>query len=403
MRILYFHQYFSLPTGYQPSRSAVLAFALTKRGHELFVVGGCCKGADPGTVSAFGAMGRRSLGSGYWIVQSQVRYSNNLSPAFRVMSFLGYCFFSLFFVFKNRANLVFATTTPLTASVPMLFAKVCRGTKCVFEVRDRWPQALLALNAVSGRSARCLALLEKAGALGADVTLGLAPGANAGFRELGARSRQNFFIPNFSVRSHAHEGFGTDIKVFQRSDDVFVAYFGAHGYANSLEMLLQVAKSISSKRKSIRFIFFGDGREKEHLILLASEERLSNIFFLDPVPNVRLQMILGQVHIAVHCLATGIEREESASPNKIFEAMRAGLPIVTNWRGWLARRIVEAGAGLVVDVGSFAEALISLAADHERRSEMGKKGKLLATGEFCAVEQVNRVCKIFEEDFELQW
>ena len=401
MRVFYFHQHFSLPTGYQPSRSAILASAFTKLGHKVLVVGGCCKGADPGTVLSFGAMGRTALGSGYWIVQSRVRYSNYFSPAFRVISFLRYCFFSSGFVFFNKIGLIFATTTPLTVSVPMFIAKVFRGTRCVFEVRDRWPQALLALNAVSERTARCLALLEKAAAIAADVTLGLAPGANAGFRELGVRSRNSFLVPNFSVRNHTEKEFSGDFKAFNSVFEIFVLYFGAHGHANGLEVLLHVAKTISEKQNNVCFVFVGDGKEKGRLISLAREKKVSNIMFIDAIPGRRLQMILRQVHIVVHCLAPGIEREDSASPNKIFEAMRAGLPIVTNWRGWLARKIDAAGAGVVVDVRFFAEALIALATDHERRREMGRKGKMLSSMEFCSVEQVRRVCSILEENLRL--
>lgn len=395
MRILYFHQHFTLPSGYHPARSARLACALAGLGHKVCVVSGFGQGGDGGTVLPFATWYRRSLRTGYCVAQSEIKYSNYMEPASRTKSFLLYALLSLSFALRSRANIVFATSTPLTVVFPMLCAKVFLGAKCVFEARDRWPKALVALNAVSARVARILGFLELSAVLSADVTVGVAPGAVAGFRELGKRPRKMFLVPNFSVREELITNASDRTKNFE---EILVVYFGAHGYANGLDALLHAAKQVYCVAKHIKFILVGDGSQKDRLISIAQKEKVLNIAFIDPVPAVRLQTIFMQADIAVHCLAPGAGGGDSASPNKIFEAMSAGLPVVTNWRGWLSKRIVEAGAGVIVDVEAFASTVVELARDDQRRAEMGRRGKLLAASEFSALEQVKRLCDVVEYD-----
>src|SRR5690606_7293086 len=73
------------------------------------------------------------------------------------------------------------------------------------------------------------------------------------------------------------------------------------------------------------------------------------------------------------------------SPNKFFDYVAAGLPVLVNYPGWVADMVQENRCGVAVppdDPVAFADALERLAAERERREEMGRRGRDLASREF---------------------
>ena len=73
------------------------------------------------------------------------------------------------------------------------------------------------------------------------------------------------------------------------------------------------------------------------------------------------------------------------SPNKFFDYIAAGIPVVNNYPGWLAGLIEENRCGIVVppgNVAAFADALQRLAADSAARRTMGAAARVLAEKEF---------------------
>lgn len=73
------------------------------------------------------------------------------------------------------------------------------------------------------------------------------------------------------------------------------------------------------------------------------------------------------------------------SPNKFFDYISSGLPVLNNYPGWLAGMITEHQCGLAVkprDPEAFADALCRLADDPRQRREYGKNARRLAEREF---------------------
>jgi glycosyltransferase involved in cell wall biosynthesis len=73
------------------------------------------------------------------------------------------------------------------------------------------------------------------------------------------------------------------------------------------------------------------------------------------------------------------------SPNKFFDYLAAGIPVVNNYPGWLAGLIAEHHCGLVVPPGNpsaFADALQRLAVNANERRAMGAAARSLAEREF---------------------
>src|SRR5699024_5769242 len=73
------------------------------------------------------------------------------------------------------------------------------------------------------------------------------------------------------------------------------------------------------------------------------------------------------------------------SPNKFFDYIAAGLPVINNYPGWLAGMIEEHQLGFAVppeDPTAFADALEAAAADKTALKEMGARSRQLAEQEF---------------------
>jgi glycosyltransferase involved in cell wall biosynthesis len=73
------------------------------------------------------------------------------------------------------------------------------------------------------------------------------------------------------------------------------------------------------------------------------------------------------------------------SPNKFFDYLAAGIPILNNYPGWVADMISKHGSGIAVppeNPGAFADALEQMAGDRQALLGMGKRGRALGEQEF---------------------
>ncbi len=139
MKILYFHQHFSTPQGSTGTRSYEMARKLIARGHQVTMICGSYQLASSGLSEKPSGI-RRGLVDGIDVIEFPLPYSNSDSFLKRTSTFLKFSLKSSFFPFKENFDLLFATSTPLTAGIPGILMKLFRSEKFVFEVRDLWPE-----------------------------------------------------------------------------------------------------------------------------------------------------------------------------------------------------------------------------------------------------------------------
>lgn len=321
------------------------------------------------------------------VISLPLAYTNRDSLLRRGWTFLRFALRSVGLALRRDYDLAFATSTPITAVIPGLAAKWFRGKPFVFEVRDLWPELPRALGLRNPFVLGGMSLLEFLGYRCADACVGLSPGIVEGIR---ARSDERLpvaMIPN-----------GCDLEVFHPSkrdkltlpgigpDDFVAGFTGAHGVANGLDALLDVAAEL--KRRGdvrVKLVFIGDGNEKERLAAAAAGRGLSNCFFFPPVPKAELGAITASLDCGLMVLKDIPAFYRGTSPNKFFDYLAAGIPVVNNYPGWLAGLIEEHRCGIVVppgDAPAFADALQRLAADAAGRRAMGVAARALGEKEF---------------------
>jgi glycosyltransferase involved in cell wall biosynthesis len=387
LRLLYFHQHFSTPQGSSGTRSYEFARALIARGHQVTIICGAhgLSGLNLPHDSARGW--HRGEVDGIDVISLPLAYSNRDSLFRRGWTFLRFALRSVRLALTLDCDLVFATSTPITAVIPGLAAKWLRGKPFVFEVRDLWPELPRALGLRNPFLLGGMSLLELLGYRSADACIGLSPGIVEGIRARADERLPVAMIPNGSDLEVFHPAKRAQLALPGIGPDDFVAGFtGAHGIANGLDALLDVATELKRRGDHrVKLAFIGDGKEKERLAAKATEHGLTNCLFFPPVPKTELGAITASLDCGLMVLKDIPAFYRGTSPNKFFDYIAAGIPVVNNYPGWLAGLITEHRCGLVVPPGNasaFADALQRLAADPAERRAMGAAARALAEKEF---------------------
>ena len=149
MHVLYFHQHFSTPQGSAGTRSFEMAQALIREGHSVTMVCGSYAQGKTGLDGSFEKGRRRGAVDGIDVIEFDLNYGNYMGFLQRLRVFLKFAFGSVVVALREPADVVFATTTPLTAGIPGIFARWMARKPFVFEVRDLWPELPKAMGAIT--------------------------------------------------------------------------------------------------------------------------------------------------------------------------------------------------------------------------------------------------------------
>ncbi len=388
MRVLYFHQHFSTPKGSTGIRSYEMARKLVSKGHEVTMVCGSYGGGNTGLDNAFVKGKRTGRVDSIDVIEFELNYANEQGFVDRVKVFLLFALRSIQVVFTEKYDVIFATTTPLTAAIPGIVARWVRRKPFVFEVRDLWPELPREMGVITNPVVLALmSALEWAAYKSATALIALSPGIQKGIERLGIPASRIKLIPN-----------GCDLGIFNNqkeiplqpdcvNDDDFVAvYTGTHGPANGLGIVIETAQALKSRgRDDIKLLLIGQGKEKQALMEDARNRRLSNIIFHPPVDKATLSRLMLRADVGMQLLANVPAFYFGTSPNKFFDYISAGLPVINNYPGWLAGMINETCCGVTVppdDPVAFADALVKLADDRSVLIPMGKAAQGLAETRF---------------------
>lgn len=387
MKILYFHQHFSTPQGSSGIRSYQMARRLVSLGHQVTMICGSYDQSNTGLRGPFVRGQRRGVVDGIEVIELELSYSNKLGIWARTRQFLRYAWASARLAWSTPAELIFATSTPLTAAIPGIVGRL-RGRSFVFEVRDLWPELPRAMGAIRNPSIlMALRALEWTGYRSASRLIGLAPGIVEGIRHGGGRNKPVAMIPNgcdidlFGSTTRVERGAPADA-----ASPLIAIFSGTHGAANGLDALLDAAAVLQRRgERRVRMLLIGDGKRKPYLQARAAAEGLDLVEFQMPVDKATLGKLMAHADVGLQILADVPAFYYGTSPNKFFDYVAAGLPVVVNYPGWIADLIRERECGVAVppnDPLALADALQALADEAATLSAMGKRAAVLARERF---------------------
>jgi glycosyltransferase involved in cell wall biosynthesis len=371
VRITYLHQYFVPPTASGGTRSYEFARRLVARGHEVTLITSSAMLPD-------GWSGRRRL-DGVELVIIDVPYGNNMDLRARLEAFFRFAALASLEVTRHRADLVFATSTPLTIALPAICGMVWQRSPMVFEVRDLWPDVPIAMGALSSPGARAGARgLEWLAYALASRVVALSPGMAAGIRRRGIPAERVAMIPNASdvelFGASEGEGEAVRARLGLAADQPLVLYAGTFGRVNGVDYLVRLAARVRALDPNVRFVLAGRGALRGETEALARELGVlgETVDVVDPVPKRALPGLLAASSVATSTVID-VPALHHNSANKFFDALAAGRPIVINHEGWQADLIRQRGVGLVLPPEPTDVAAAALV-DFLRGGELGSSG-----------------------------
>ncbi|MFW5993128.1 MAG: glycosyltransferase family 4 protein [Desulfohalobiaceae bacterium] len=385
MRITYLHQYFNTPEMSGSTRSYEIARRLVAKGHEVNMVTSWRE--DSSNREEF-----QSLESGIQVHWLPVPYSGRMGYKQRIKSFKLFAQKAAKKAAALPADVILASSTPLTIALPGAYAAWRRKAPMVFEVRDLWPELPIALGVLQNPLLKVAARqLERFAYSRSRRIVALSPGMKEGVLKTGYPAEKVTVIPNSSDLELFDPG-RVDRQVFRAKHPElgtapFIVYTGSIGKINGVDYLPRIAKAAAKQGFGIQFVTVGQGQEEEEV--RAEAERLgvlgSNFHMYPPLPKRDMPEVLAAADLALS-LVIDLEALWHNSANKLFDALAAGTPVAINYGGWQAELLQQTGAGMVLPQSDPEEAARRLAGFVQDKSALkaaGQKARELAEERFC--------------------
>jgi glycosyltransferase involved in cell wall biosynthesis len=285
---------------------------------------------------------------------------------------------------KYNPDVVIASSTyPLDIYPAKRIARLS-GAKLCFELHDLWPLSPLELGNYSPHHPfiKMMQYAEDYYCKHSDTVVSMLPLAKDYLVGRGLDPQKFHYVPNGIVLDDwantrpVEKEVSDRIKSLRSEYDFLIAYAGAHGIANALDILIETAGKLKDDKVGV--ILVGPGPEKERLKQYADEKGICNVYFFDPVPKYEIPSLLE----LFDALYIGLQKESlfrfGISPNKIFDYMMAGKPIIQAIDAG-NNLVKEANCGVYADAGNTNEIveavryLKSLSATV--RETLGKNGR----------------------------
>lgn len=259
----------------------------------------------------------------------------------------------------------------------------CRS---VFEVRDLWPLSLVELAGVSPSHplVRATDWLERRAYRTAGAVVSLLPCTREHMFARGLTADRWHYIPNGvetgATRSDPVEtGALGCARKWRAEGRAVVVYAGALGRPNHVESLVRAMAMQRDADTDTRAIIVGRGELETELAALVSQLRLQDRVAMFPqIPKSAVLTLLAEVDAGFISLRPEPLFRFGVSPNKLFDYMLAGLPVVFAVSAG-NDPVAEAGSGYSVNPGQPEEISAALTALAKMapalRREMGQRGR----------------------------
>ena len=380
MKIIYFYQYFSTSNGSWGTRVHEFGREWVKAGHSVRVISSIYAKSDLHARHFI----EQQWFDGVEVTVINVRVDNKQGILQRVFTFLAYAAVSSWYALTARYDVAIASSGPITVGVPGLIAKWLRGKTMVFEVRDLWPQGAIEMGLLRHPLLIRLAYrFERMCYAAADRIIALSPGMQ---QEIAAKAPGK---PVFSVTNAANLNlFGTPcavaLPVYGLEYKSYALYAGNIGKVNHVEWMYEAAKQLQQAGSRIKIVFIGDGQLKAALQERARQDNLTHLVFIGLIPK---QELVGFVQAALVSLTPLADKPvlATSSPNKFFESLAAGVPVIQTTNGWMKTFVETHQVGFTVSPqrpADLFDTLMSLERHPEICSEMGQRATAVAREAF---------------------
>jgi glycosyltransferase involved in cell wall biosynthesis len=381
MHILYIHQYFTTPKGTSGTRSYEFARRWVKAGHKVTVITGHY---DIGGLELEKGLLQKQTIEGINVVVVGTKYSNKQSYIRRIISFLSFCFFSIYAGLRVKdVDVIYATSTPLTVGIPAIVLKWLKRVPFVFEVRDQWPESVIEVGILHNKLLiKILLWLEKIIYKNASAIVAVSEGMAESIQNIVKDKKPVYVIPNGAdLELFTPEVDGREIRKEKGWGDKLVfLHAGAMGKITGLEFIIDVADKLRGYQ-DILFVLIGEGFRKGTLQDKVKELGLKNVEILPSVAKQQLPPIMAAADVIMVVIGNFPIIERHASLNKFYDGLSAGKPVLLNYSGWQREILEENEAGFgceLCNLDEFIEKVIYFSEHRKQLLEMGRNARQVA-------------------------
>lgn len=315
---------------------------------------------------------------GITVIRVKTFFTPNIGFAKRIANHLFYATMALVASFKVRnVDVVIATSPQFFCGLAGALVSRIRRRPFILEVRDLWPDALIALGLIKDkRLIRLLRRVEKWMYFAAEKIVTVTQPLKYHIVGTGYPSRRIFTVEN-----------SVDLELFDMTvprdkcedfltDKFVVSYVGTFGMAHGLEVALKAAKAIQDY-PDIHLLLIGDGAERANVIRKAQELQLDNVTIMPLQPKRRVADLIARSDLGI-VVMRNLPLFRTYIPAKMFEFLAMRKPLVLSTGNIEASKIVEEyECGIVIEAEDslkLKEAILKLYLDEELRKKLGENG-----------------------------
>lgn len=383
MRILYVSQYFPPEIGAPAVRVHDLARMWVQQGHDVTVLTGFPNHPtgvlNPAYRKKFRRLTIREQMDGINVVRSWLMPLPNRKPAERILNYSSFCVSAaLRGLFLKKFDVVIATSPQLLVGLSGWMISRLRGAKFVFEVRDLWPESLLATGTSDQNSLMYRSLLQISTRLyrAADHIVVVTPAFKKHLEaNFGCNPAKISVIPN-----------GVDLEWFEqarsnyvrpRKEKFIVSFIGTIGHAHGVDVVLRAAEILRQSHPEILFRIIGEGAERANIEASIKQQGICNVEIRPQQPRVDVPSMIWNSDACLVLLKRS-DVFKTVIPTKMLEFMACGRPIILGVEGQALEVLEEANAGIAIppeDAGALATAVLTLHANPSFAAACGNNGK----------------------------
>jgi colanic acid biosynthesis glycosyl transferase WcaI len=388
MHILFLTDNFPPETNAPASRTYEHARRWVELGHRVTVVTGA-PNFPSGRVHAGyeNALWKREVLDGIDVVRVWTYITANEGIFRRTLDYLSFMFAAIVASpFLPRPDVIVATSPQFFTPCAAWVVSRLRGRPFVFELRDLWPDSIVAVGAIRESALiRALRKIEYFLYRRASRIVCVTHSFRRILESNGIEGAKIAVVPNgVDLQAYLPGPKPPDLERQLGLQGKFVAaYVGTIGMAHGLATVLEAAAALRA-RDDIVFVLVGTGAEEAALAKRCKEERLDNVRFVGAVSKEVVREYWRLCDVALVLLKDS-PLFEHVIPSKMFEAMGMERPIILGLRGESRDILERAGSGIAIPPQAgqaLADAIVRLAGDPALRLRLGRAGRAFAAREY---------------------
>ena len=345
MKIVFLYQYFGTPSGSWSTRVYEMCKHWVASGADVTVV---TSPYDKSDIKVNCFISKQHI-DGIKVIIINSGDSNRYSKIKRIRRSLIFSLISSIYAIFLKADLIVVSSGPITIGIPGIMGKIFSRKKLVFEVRDLWPGGAVEMGLIKRSFIKKLffwfeGLCYRNSSLVIPCSIGMQNDIKSRYNNVRCEVIPNacdndlFQSPNTSDYSFPN---------WMNPESIVLLYAGSLGLMDACDEIIHGLHMLQS-RSNVHLVFIGDGNERSSLEELTRKYNLeSHIHFLGLIPKTEVVQWYKIARVSF-VVFKDYKVLGTSSPNKMFDSLAAGVPIIQNTLGWIKELVEKEKIGLNV-------------------------------------------------------